>query len=185
MQATADQTAFARTRQRFPPLAASPSLPPPVAPVPRETSPQKGSQSQRDGIVPRSSPSKQVLPRIQKLSLLCTKSLSATSPVLPVPRGGLGGRSRIEFIVSPLPRRRHNESHFAADPPERAFLRRFRVSGFCLRSFARAKNGVNLRRRSRKISVGKTKPDSEPSPLRGRWRRSRRMRCSASARYRA
>ena len=89
--------------------------------------------------------------------------------------GGLGGRSRIEFIVSPLPRRRHNESHFAAQSPERAFL----AKPF----FARAKNGVNLRRRSLKISVGKTKPDSEPSPLRGRWRRSRRMRCSAIARY--
>ena len=73
--------------------------------------------------------------------------------------GGLGGRSRIEFIVSPLPRRRHNESHFAAQSPERAFLRRFRVSGFCLRSFARAKNGVNSGRRSRKISVTKAKSD--------------------------
>ena len=91
--------------------------------------------------------------------------------------GVLRGRSRIEFIVSPLPRRRHNESHFAAEPPERAFL----AKPF----FARAKNGVNSGRRSLKISVGKTKPDSEPSPLRGRWRRSRRMRCSATARYRA
>ena len=36
--------------------------------------------------------------------------------------GGLGGRSRIEFIVSPLPRRRHNESHFAAQSPERSFF---------------------------------------------------------------
>ena len=99
--------------------------------------------------------------------------------------GGLGGRSRIEFIVSPLPRRRHNESHFAAQSPERAFLRRFRVSGFCLRSFARAKNGVNSGRRSLKISVTKAKPDSKPSPLRGRCRRSRRMRCSATARYEA
>ena len=53
--------------------------------------------------------------------------------------------------------RRHNESHFAAEPPERAFLRRFRVSGFCLRSFARAKNGVNSERRSHKISVSEAK----------------------------
>ena len=36
--------------------------------------------------------------------------------------GGLGGRSRIEFIVSPLLRRRHNESHFAAQSPERSFF---------------------------------------------------------------
>ena len=36
--------------------------------------------------------------------------------------GGLGGRSRIEFIMSPLPRRRHNESHFAAQSPERSFF---------------------------------------------------------------
>ena len=42
-------------------------------------------------------------------------------PACPFP-GGLGGRSRIEFIVSPLPRRRHNESHFAAQPPERSFF---------------------------------------------------------------
>ena len=63
--------------------------------------------------------------------------------------GGLGGRSRIEFIVSPLPRRRHNESHFAAQSPERAFL----AKPF----FARAKNGVNSGRRSHKISVGEAK----------------------------
>ena len=75
--------------------------------------------------------------------------------------GGLGGRSRIEFIMSPLPRRRHNESHFAVVPPERAFLRRFRVSGFCQRSFAQAKNGVNSGRCSRKISVAKAKPDRQ------------------------
>ena len=48
-------------------------------------------------------------------------------------------------------------AHFAAQSPECAFLRRFRVSGFCLRSFAQAKNGVNLRRRSHKISVTKAK----------------------------
>ena len=63
--------------------------------------------------------------------------------------GGLGGRSRIEFIVSPLLRRRHNESHFAAQSPERAFL----AKPF----FARAKNGVNSGRRSLKISVGEAK----------------------------
>ena len=63
--------------------------------------------------------------------------------------GGLGGRSRIEFIVSPLSRRRHNESHFAAQSPECAFL----AKPF----FAQAKNGVNLRRRSHKNSVDKAK----------------------------
>ena len=36
--------------------------------------------------------------------------------------GVLRGRSRIEFIVSPLSRRRHNESHFAAQSPERSFF---------------------------------------------------------------
>ena len=115
-------------------------------------------------------PNTETFSAVHNISVVCLTRL-ARSP------GGLGGRSRIEFIVSPLPRRRHNESHFAAEPPERAFL----AKPF----FARAKNGVNLRRRSLKISVGKTKPDSEPSPLRGRWRRSRRMRCSATARYRA
>ena len=63
--------------------------------------------------------------------------------------GVLRGRSRIEFIVSPLPRRRHNESHFAAQSPERAFL----AKPF----FARAKNGVNSGRRSLKISVSEAK----------------------------
>ena len=143
---------------------------------PSGTFPSRGRLSQRGEFVPRSSQNKRLLPRIQKLSPLYTISLWVVAPSLPVP-GVLRGRSRIEFIVSPLPRRRHNESHFAAEPPERAFL----AKPF----FARAKNGVNLGRRSLKISVGKTKPDSEPSPLRGRWRRSRRMRCSATARYRA
>ena len=87
---------------------------------------------------------------MHNISVVCLTRL-ARSP------GGLGGRSRIEFIMSPLSRRRHNESHFAAQSPERAFLRRFRVSGFCLRSFARAKNGVNSGRRSHKISVGEAK----------------------------
>ena len=74
--------------------------------------------------------------------------------------GGLGGRSRIEFIVSPLSRRRHNESHFAAQSPERAFL----AKPF----FARAKNGVNSGRRSHKISVDKSKSIDKPSPQRVR-----------------
>ena len=115
---------------------------------------------------------KRLLPRTRKLSPLCTTSLSLPPQGAPVPRGGLGGRSRIEFIVSPLLRRRHNESHFAAQSPERAFL----AKPF----FARAKNGVNSGRRSLKISVGKTKPDSEPSPLRGRLLRKNTGRINFS-----
>ena len=79
---------------------------------------------------------------MHNISVVCLPRL-ARSP------GGLGGRSRIEFIVSPRPRRRHNESHFAAEPPERAFL----AKPF----FARAKNGVNSGRRSHKISVSEAK----------------------------
>ena len=52
---------------------------------------------------------------VHNISVGCLSRL-ARSP------GGLGGRSRIEFIVSPLPRRRHNESHFAAQSPERSFF---------------------------------------------------------------
>ena len=79
---------------------------------------------------------------VYNISVGC-RSHPARSP------GGIGGRSRIEFIVSPLSRRRHNESHFAAQSPECAFL----AKPF----FAQAKNGVNLRRRSHKISVMKAK----------------------------
>jgi len=103
VQAAADQTAFARTRQRFPPLAASPSLPSPVAPVPRGTSLQKESQRQRDGIMPRGSPSKQVLPRIPKLSPLCTPPQSLASPVLPVPRGVSGGGAALSSLCRRFP----------------------------------------------------------------------------------
>ena len=74
-------------------------------------------------------PNTETFSAVHKISVGCRSRL-ARSP------GGLGGRSRIEFIVSPLSRRRHNESHFAAQPPERAFL----AKPF----FARAKNGVNL-----------------------------------------
>ena len=87
-------------------------------------------------------PNTKTFSAVHKISVGCRSRL-ARSP------GGLGGRSRIEFIVSPLSRRRHNESHFAAQSPERAFL----AKPF----FARAKNGVNLRRRSRKISVSEAK----------------------------
>ena len=97
-------------------------------------------------------PNTETFSAVHNISVGCRSRL-ARSP------GGLGGRSRIEFIVSPLSRRRHNESHFAAEPPECAFL----AKPF----FVQAKNGVNSGRRSHKISVGKTKPDSEPSPRRG------------------
>ena len=75
----------------------------------------------RGGIVPRGSqtdgfcPNTETFSAVHNISVVCLSRL-ARSP------GGLGGRSRIEFIVSPLPRRRHNESHFAAEPPERSFF---------------------------------------------------------------
>ena len=56
--------------------------------------------------------------------------------------GGLGGGAALSFDS-------HRGSAMrvgtlaAAQPPECAFLRRFRVSGFCLRSFAQAKNAGN------------------------------------------
>ena len=89
-------------------------------------------------------PNTETFSAVHNISVVCLSRL-ARSP------GGLGGRSRIEFIVSPLPQRRHNESHFAAQSPERAFL----AKPF----FARAKNGVNSGRRSRKISFTKAKSD--------------------------
>ena len=116
--------------------------------------PSRGSQSK--GRAARGATQTTFAPNTETFSALHSTSVTCLSQLARSP-GGLGGRSRIEFIVSPLPRRRHNESHFAAEPPERAFLRRFRVSGFCLRSFARAKNGVNSGRRSHKISVSEAK----------------------------
>ena len=73
------------------------------------------------GVVPRRSltdgfcPNTETFSAVHKISVSCRSRL-ARSP------GGLGGRSRIEFIVSPLFRRRHNESHFAAQSPERSFF---------------------------------------------------------------
>ena len=87
-------------------------------------------------------PNTETFSALHNISVVCLSRL-ARSP------GGLGGRSRIEFIVSPLPRRRHNESHFAAQSPECAFL----AKPF----FAQAKNGVNSGRRSHKISVSEAK----------------------------
>ena len=89
-------------------------------------------------------------PNTETFSVVHFITVSCRSRLARYP-GGLGGRSRIEFIVSPLSRRRHNESHFAAQSPECAFL----AKPF----FAQAKNGVNLRRRSRKISVESHHPD--------------------------
>ena len=60
-------------------------------------------------------PNAETFSAVHNISVGCRSRL-ARSP------GGLGGRSRIEFIVSPLSRRRHNESHFAAEPPERSFF---------------------------------------------------------------
>ena len=87
-------------------------------------------------------------PNTETFSAVHNRSVAAATGRTRSP-GVLRGRSRIEFIVSPLPRRRHNESHFAAEPPERAFL----AKPF----FARAKNGVNSGRRSHKISVSEAK----------------------------
>ena len=60
-------------------------------------------------------------PNTETFSAVCVVSVVCLSRLARSP-GGLGGRSRIEFIVSPLPRRRHNESHFAAQSPERSFF---------------------------------------------------------------
>ena len=82
------------------------------------------------------------LPRIRKLSPLCTKSLSLAAPGLPVPWGGSGGVSR---------------------------SRRSPLSGlsFSLFFFLRERKRGLRRRCSHKISVAKAKTDSEPSPPRG------------------
>ena len=81
--------------------------------------PSRGSQR---GIVPRGSLSKQVFPRIQKLSPLCTPPLLFVSPVLPVPRGVSGGGAALSSLCRRPFLRRHNESHFAAQSPERSFF---------------------------------------------------------------
>ena len=52
------------------------------------------------------------------------------------------GRTMRTGLSSPFKRPAANKSR-AAGPPECAFLHRFRVSGFCLRSFAQAKNAGN------------------------------------------
>ena len=109
-------------------------------------SPQRGSQGW--GRAARLTGQTGFAPNTETFSAVYNISVAAATGRTHYP-GGLGGRSRIEFIVSPLPRRRHNESHFAAQSPERAFL----AKPF----FARAKNGVNSGRRSHKISVSEAK----------------------------
>ena len=81
--------------------------------------PSRGSQSwdraarlaEQTGFAPNT----ETFSAVHNISVVCLTRL-ARSP------GVLRGRSRIEFIVSPLPRRRHNESHFAAQSPERSFF---------------------------------------------------------------
>ena len=72
--------------------------------------------------MPRGSLSKQVFaPNTETFSAVNVVSVGYLSRLARSP-GVLRGRSRIEFIVSPLLRRRHNESHFAAQSPERSFF---------------------------------------------------------------
>ena len=54
-------------------------------------SPLRAAKQGRGEFVPRGSPNKRLLPRIPKLSPLCTISLSVTTPSLPVLRGVSGG----------------------------------------------------------------------------------------------
>ena len=63
------------------------------------------------------------MPRTQKLSPLCTTSLSAVAPGLPVPRGDSGGGAALSpgfslYLCSP----EQIGAHFAAEPPERSFF---------------------------------------------------------------
>ena len=63
------------------------------------------------------------LPRIQKLSPLCTTSLSLPPPVAPVPWGVSGGGAALSpgFSLHLCPLSKHG-AHFAAQPPERSFF---------------------------------------------------------------
>ena len=55
------------------------------------------------GVVPRGSPSKQVLPRTRKLFSLCTTSLLFGSPGLPVLRGVSGGGAALSSLCRRFP----------------------------------------------------------------------------------
>ena len=81
--------------------------------------PSRGSQSK--GRAARLAEQTSFAPNTETFSAVYVVSVGCRSRLARSP-GGLGGRSRIEFIVSPLPRRRHNESHFAAQSPERSFF---------------------------------------------------------------
>ena len=81
--------------------------------------PSRGSQSK--GRAARLAEQTGFAPNTETFSAVYPISVGCRSRLARSP-GGLGGRSRIEFIVSPLPRRRHNESHFAAQSPERSFF---------------------------------------------------------------
>ena len=131
-------------------------------------------------VAPRGQLNERFLPRTRKFSPLCTLPLSVTAPGLPVLRGVSGGGAALspgfQLNLCSLPK---HGAHFAAQSPECAFL----AKPF----FAQAKNGVNLRRRSRKISVSEAKcyicrhkragalhlirrRSPPPSPRRGRQR---------------
>ena len=118
---------------------------------PSGTFPSRGRLSQRGGIAPRGSPSKQVLPRTRKLSPLCTISLLFVSPTLPVLRGVSGGGA----ALSSLCRR------FPGGDIMNLTSRRSPLSGlsFSLFFFLRERKR-GYWRRSREISVTKAKPDN-------------------------
>ena len=126
----------------------------------RAPSPQRGRQ--RRNRAARLA-NKQVLPRTRKLFPLCTISLWVTAPGLPVLRGVSGGGA----TLSSLCRR------FPGGDIMNLTSRRSPLSGlsFSLFFFLLERKRGYWRLRSYKISVGKTKPDSEPSPLRGRQSR--------------
>ena len=98
-------------------------------------------------------PNTETFSAVHNISVGC-RSHPARSP------GVSGGGAALSSLFRRSFLRRNNEAHFAAQSPERAFL----AKPF----FARAKNGVNSGRRSRKISVDKSKSIDKPSPRRVR-----------------
>ena len=97
-------------------------------------------------VVPRGSPSKQVLPRIRKLSLLYTKSLSAAAPGLPVPRGVSGGGAALSSLCRRFPGGDIMNLTSRRNP--------LRGLSFSLFFVLRERKRGYCRRRSYKISVG-------------------------------
>ena len=112
-------------------------------------SPQRGRLSR---VVPRGSPNKQALPRIPKLSPLCTPPQSLASPVLPVPRGFSGGGAALTSLCR----------RFPGGDIMNLTSRRNPLSGlsFSLFFFLRERKRGYQRRRSHKIPVTKAKPAS-------------------------